>query len=138
MTLRSLLLAPIVALAITTAAPAADPVVLPDGTQIEDIETGTGAIAQAGQTVTVHYTGWLYVNEERGKKFDSSHGGNPFTFHLGAGEVIKGWDEGVAGMKVGGVRTMIIPPESGYGADGDGPIPANSWLLFEVELLGVR
>lgn len=138
MTLRSLLLAPIAALMMSSATLAAEPVVLPDGTQIEDIESGTGAAAQAGQTVTVHYTGWLYVNDERGKSFDSSRAGPPFTFHLGAGEVIKGWDEGVVGMKVGGVRTLIVPPEAGYGAEGDGPIPPNSWLLFEVELLAVR
>jgi FKBP-type peptidyl-prolyl cis-trans isomerase len=138
MNLRTLLLAPIAALMMAGAAFAADPVLLPDGTQIEDIETGTGAAAQAGQTVTVHYTGWLYVNDERGKSFDSSHDGDPFTFHLGAGEVIRGWDVGVVGMKVGGVRTLIIPPASGYGAEGDGPIPPNSSLLFEVELVGIR
>ena len=138
MTFRPLFLAALTALTMATAAPAADPVVLPDGTQIEDIETGTGAVAETGRTVTVHYTGWLYGNDERGKSFDSSHDSDPFTFHLGAGEVIKGWDVGVAGMKVGGVRTLIIPPASGYGADGDGPFPPNSTLLFEVELLGVR
>ncbi|MCZ4340448.1 FKBP-type peptidyl-prolyl cis-trans isomerase [Sphingomonadaceae bacterium G21617-S1] len=138
MTISRLLLATAAALMMNAAAIAAEPVLLPGGVQIEDIEPGTGAVAQPGQVVTVHYTGWLYVNDERGKSFDSSHGGAPFTFRLGAGEVIRGWDEGVAGMKVGGVRTLIIPPEAGYGAEGDGTIPPNSWLLFEVELLGVR
>ena len=138
MTFRNLLLAPIAALMAVAAAHAADPVVLPDGTQIEDIETGTGAEARAGQRVTVHYTGWLYVNDERGKAFDSSRDGEAFTFELGGGEVIKGWDVGLVGMKVGGVRNLIIPPASGYGPEGDGPIPANSWLMFEVDLLGVK
>lgn len=138
MTISRLLLATAAALMMNAAAIAAEPVLLPGGVQIEDIEPGAGAVAQPGQAVTVHYTGWLYVNDERGKSFDSSHGGAPFTFRLGAGEVIRGWDEGVAGMKVGGVRTLIIPPEAGYGAEGDGTIPPNSWLLFEVELLGVR
>lgn len=138
MTFRSPILVPVAALMLAGTALASDPVVLPDGTQIEDIETGSGAVAQAGQTVTVHYTGWLYVNDERGPKFDSSHDGGPFTFHLGAGEVIKGWDVGLVGMKVGSVRTLIIPPESGYGAEASGPIPPNSTLLFEVELVGVR
>lgn len=132
------LIAPVAALMLSVSAAAAEPVLLPGGVQIEDIESGIGAEARPGQTVTVHYTGWLYVDDERGKSFDSSHGGRPFTFRLGAGEVIKGWDDGVAGMKVGGVRTLIVPPEAGYGADGDGPIPANSWLLFEVELLDVK
>jgi FKBP-type peptidyl-prolyl cis-trans isomerase len=138
MILSRSLLAACAALSMTTAAIAADPVLLPGGTQIEDIQAGTGIEAQAGQSVTVHYTGWLYVNDGPGKKFDSSQGGNPFTFRLGAGEVIRGWDDGLVGMKVGGVRTLIIPPEAGYGADGDGPIPPNSWLLFEVELLDAR
>jgi FKBP-type peptidyl-prolyl cis-trans isomerase len=103
--------------------------------KIEDLKVGAGAEAKAGRPVTVHYTGWLTDM----KKFDSSRDRNkPFTFDLGAGEVIKGWDEGVAGMKVGGVRRLTIPPEKGYGARPVGPIPANSTLIFEVELLGVQ
>ena len=107
--------------------------------QITDTRTGDGAEARAGQTVTVHYTGWLYQNGQEGAKFDSSRDRNdPFRFSLGAGHVIKGWDEGVAGMKVGGQRTLIIPPEMGYGARGaGGVIPPNATLQFDVELLGV-
>jgi FKBP-type peptidyl-prolyl cis-trans isomerase len=103
---------------------------------IEDIQAGEGAVAQAGQTVSVHYTGWL----ENGTKFDSSKDRNePFEFPLGRGYVIRGWDEGVAGMKVGGARKLTIPPEMGYGARGaGGVIPPNATLVFEVELLAVR
>lgn len=105
------------------------------GLQYIDLKVGTGATAQAGQTVTVHYTGWL----ENGKKFDSSvDRGQPFSFPLGAGRVIKGWDEGVQGMKVGGKRKLIIPSNLGYGARGaGGVIPPNATLIFEVELLGL-
>ncbi|MDO5289764.1 MAG: FKBP-type peptidyl-prolyl cis-trans isomerase [Pseudomonadota bacterium] len=112
---------------------------LPSGLQITDTQPGTGAQAQPGQTVTVHYTGWLYANGQQGAKFDSSRDRNqPFAFPLGAGHVIKGWDEGVAGMKVGGQRTLIIPPELGYGARGaGGVIPPNATLKFDVELLAV-
>jgi FKBP-type peptidyl-prolyl cis-trans isomerase len=107
-----------------------------DGLQYWDIKVGTGPVATAGQTVKVHYTGWL----TNGKKFDSSvDRGEPFTFPLGGGQVIKGWDEGVAGMKVGGKRQLRIPPQLGYGDRGaGGVIPANATLIFDVELLGVR
>lgn len=108
---------------------------------IEDITVGEGATAAAGARVTVHYTGWLCdptQPDRRGRKFDSSRDrGDPFRFHLGAGMVIQGWDEGVQGMKVGGVRVLTIPPEMGYGARGaGGVIPPNAMLIFEVELLG--
>ena len=110
----------------------------PSGLQYEDTVAGGGATAQAGQNVTVHYTGWLYDNGKAGSKFDSSKDRrDPFRFQLGAGMVIKGWDEGVAGMQVGGTRRLVIPPELGYGARGaGGVIPPNATLLFEVELLG--
>ena len=109
------------------------------GLQIIDTAAGTGAEARAGQLVTVHYTGWLYTGGQQGAKFDSSRDRNdPFQFPLGAGHVIRGWDEGVAGMKVGGQRTLIIPPEMGYGARGaGGVIPPNATLNSDVELLGV-
>ena len=108
-----------------------------------DTKLGEGAEAQAGQTAIVHYTGWLYdenAPEHKGKKFDSSLDRNePFDFPLGGGRVIKGWDEGVQGMKVGGQRTLVIPPEMGYGRRGaGGVIPTNATLVFEVELLGVE
>jgi FKBP-type peptidyl-prolyl cis-trans isomerase len=107
-----------------------------------DTKIGTGAEATPGQTVQVHYTGWLFdeaAPENKGRKFDSSRDrGQPFEFQLGVGMVIAGWDQGFAGMKVGGQRTLIIPPEMGYGARGaGGVIPPNATLLFEVELLGV-
>jgi FKBP-type peptidyl-prolyl cis-trans isomerase len=106
-----------------------------------DTKIGTGAEATPGQTVQVHYTGWLFdeaAPENKGRKFDSSRDrGQPFEFQLGVGMVIAGWDQGFAGMKVGGQRTLIIPPEMGYGARGaGGVIPGNATLLFEVELLG--
>jgi FKBP-type peptidyl-prolyl cis-trans isomerase len=108
--------------------------------KMTDVKVGNGAEAKAGQPVTVNYTGWLYVNGAKGTKFDSSFDhGQPFTFPLGAGAVIPGWDKGVAGMKVGGERTLIIPPELGYGAAGTpgGPIPPNATLMFDVQLLKV-
>ncbi|HTL15158.1 MAG TPA: FKBP-type peptidyl-prolyl cis-trans isomerase [Thermomonas sp.] len=108
------------------------------GLQYEDTVTGTGPEARPGHNVTVHYTGWLYQDGQQGAKFDSSKDrGEPFIFPLGGGMVIKGWDEGVQGMKEGGTRTLIIPPGLGYGARGaGGVIPPNATLKFEVELLG--
>jgi FKBP-type peptidyl-prolyl cis-trans isomerase FkpA len=108
-----------------------------------DVVAGSGEEATAGKTVSVHYTGWLYdeaAPDHKGQKFDSSRDrGEAFDFPLGAGRVIKGWDQGVAGMKVGGQRTLIIPPDLGYGARGaGGVIPPNATLVFDVELLGVR
>ena len=107
------------------------------GLQYWDLKEGTGATASAGKSVSVHYTGWLASN---GKKFDSSvDRGQPFMFQLGAGQVIKGWDEGVSGMKVGGKRQLRIPPELGYGARGaGGVIPPNATLIFDVELLAIK
>jgi FKBP-type peptidyl-prolyl cis-trans isomerase len=106
------------------------------GLRYIDVKEGEGAVAKAGDTVDVHYTGWLVS----GTKFDSSvDRGQPFTFPLGAGRVIRGWDEGVAGMKVGGVRKLILPPDLGYGARGNAPrIPPDATLIFEVELLGIE
>ncbi len=107
-----------------------------------DIKVGTGDLAEAGRNVTVHYTGWLHdaaAPENKGRKFDSSRDrGDPFRFTLGVGQVIAGWDQGVAGMKVGGQRVLTIPPELGYGARGaGGVIPPNATLIFDVELLAV-
>ena len=109
------------------------------GLQVEDVVVGSGPLAQAGQQVRVHYTGWLYENGQAGTKFDSSKDrGDPFDFPLGAGHVIRGWDEGVTGMKVGGTRRLIIPAALGYGARGaGGVIPPNATLLFEVDLIEV-
>ncbi|MCC6068400.1 FKBP-type peptidyl-prolyl cis-trans isomerase [Ferrovum sp. PN-J185] len=114
-----------------------------DGLTMIDHVIGTGATAKAGREVSVHYTGWLYdpnAADHKGQKFDSSVDRNqPFQFPLGAGQVIKGWDEGVAGMKVGGKRTLIIPPHLGYGSRGaGGVIPPNAKLIFDVELLEVN
>lgn len=111
--------------------------------QKADVKQGTGAVAVRGKTVVVHYTGWLYDTskpDSHGAKFDSSRDrGAPFRFPLGAGRVIQGWDEGVAGMQVGGRRTLVIPPEYGYGARGAGNvIPPNATLIFDVELLAVE
>ena len=106
-----------------------------------DTVTGTGKDAVAGATAVVHYTGWLYVPtaaDQHGAQFDSSRGRSPFSFQLGGGQVIKGWDEGVQGMKVGGKRTLIVPASMGYGEGGAGPIPPNANLIFEVELLDVH
>jgi len=112
----------------------------PSGLRYQDLSLGEGAEAKAGTRVTVHYTGWLDTSGERGSKFDSSlDRGKPFVFPLGAGRVIRGWDEGVAGMKVGGKRVLWIPAKLGYGTRGAGRvIPPNADLIFEVELLGVQ
>jgi FKBP-type peptidyl-prolyl cis-trans isomerase len=137
--LAALVVAPAVVLGGAPAAPAKTTgkgTTTKSGLQYWDLAKGTGAVAKAGSQVKVHYTGWL----TDGKKFDSSlDRGTPFEFKLGAGMVIKGWDEGVAGMKVGGKRQLKIPSELGYGAAGAGPvIPPNSTLVFDVELLGVN
>ncbi len=115
-------------------------IVLPGGTRATDSTIGTGTEAQPGRYISVHYTGWLYSDGGRGTKFDSSRDrGQPFGFVLGAGDVIQGWDEGFAGMKVGGKRTLIIPSEAGYGMRGAGDdIPPGATLIFDVELLGVE
>ncbi|MGP9812878.1 FKBP-type peptidyl-prolyl cis-trans isomerase [Rhodopseudomonas sp. NSM] len=129
---------------LTTSTPAmsdtAKTVTTPSGLKIEDAQIGAGASPARGQICVMHYTGWLYENGVKGRKFDSSVDRNePFEFPIGMGRVIKGWDEGVASMKVGGKRTLIIPPELGYGARGaGGVIPPNATLIFEVELLGVK
>jgi len=111
----------------------------PSGLNYEDTVVGSGDVAQKGHKVAVHYTGWLYQDGVQGAKFDSSKDrGDPFVFGLGAGMVIRGWDEGVAGMQVGGARTLIIPAELGYGARGaGGVIPPNATLKFDVELLAI-
>ena len=115
-------------------------VTTPTGLQISDSKVGTGATPKTGQTCVMHYTGWLYENGAKGSKFDSSvDRGQPFEFPIGVKRVIAGWDEGVATMKVGGKRTLIIPPQLGYGARGaGGVIPPNATLIFEVELLDVK
>ena len=112
----------------------------PTGLKYQDLKEGTGPSPKNGQTCVMHYTGWLWEGGEKGKKFDSSvDRGQPFEFSLGMGRVIKGWDQGVSTMKVGGKRLLLIPPQLGYGAKGAGSvIPANATLLFEVELLGVK
>jgi len=112
----------------------------PSGLQITDTKVGTGASPKTGQTCVMHYTGWLYENGAKGKKFDSSvDRGEPFEFPIGMKRVIAGWDEGVASMRVGGKRTLIIPPALGYGARGaGGVIPPNATLIFDVELLDVK
>ena len=112
----------------------------PSGLQIIDTSVGTGASPKPGQTCVMHYTGWLYEDGKKGKKFDSSLDRNePFEFPIGQHRVIAGWDEGVATMKVGGKRTLIIPPALGYGSRGaGGVIPPNATLMFDVELLNVK
>ena len=112
----------------------------PSGLQFDDTIAGTGKRAEAGTPVSVHYTGWLYEDGVKGAKFDSSKDRNdPFEFDLGAGRVIKGWDEGVQGMQEGGTRVLVIPPELGYGTRGaGGVIPPDAILVFEVELLAIK
>ena len=123
-----------------TAQAAGATVTTPSGLKITDTKVGTGATPKAGQICVMHYTGWLYEGGAKGKKFDSSvDRGQPFEFPIGRRQVISGWDEGVATMKVGGKRTLIIPPELGYGARGaGGVIPPNATLMFDVELLAVK
>jgi len=119
---------------------AGKPMTTPSGLQIIDSKVGTGASPKTGQTCVMHYTGWLYENGAKGKKFDSSvDRGQPFEFPIGTHRVIPGWDEGVATMKVGGKRTLIIPPQLGYGERGaGGVIPPSATLIFDVELLGIK
>jgi peptidylprolyl isomerase len=116
------------------------PMTTASGLQIIDTVAGTGASPKTGETCVMHYTGWLYENGQKGKKFDSSvDRGEPFEFPIGVGRVIKGWDEGVSTMKVGGKRTLIIPAALGYGARGaGGVIPPNATLMFDVELLSIK
>ena len=135
----SLLLSSIFTLAAVANAEVAS-VTTPSGLKYTDSQVGTGAEAVSGKAVSVHYTGWLDENGNKGKKFDSSvDRGQPFQFKLGTGMVIKGWDEGVSGMKIGGKRTLMIPSELGYGPRGAGAaIPPNANLIFDVELLGVN
>jgi FKBP-type peptidyl-prolyl cis-trans isomerase FkpA len=106
-----------------------------------DLRLGTGTLAESGHPVTVNYTGWFYsssASDHKGPEFDSSVGRGPFTFTLGGSEVIKGWDQGVAGMRVGGTRRLVVPPSLAYGSVRYGPIPPNATLLFEIELLDVQ
>jgi len=116
------------------------PTTTASGLIFDDTVVGEGNEARAGHEVSVHYSGWLLYGGERGRKFDSSKDrGEPFSFALGAGQVIKGWDEGVQGMRIGGTRVLTIPPALGYGARGaGGVIPPNATLIFEVELLGIE
>ena len=128
------------AAAISSAHAQGNVITMPDGLKIIDVKAGTGASPKTGQTCVMHYTGWLYENSTKGKKFDSSVDRNePFEFKIGLHQVIAGWDEGVSTMKVGGKRTLIIPPELGYGARGaGGVIPGNATLIFDVELIGIK
>ena len=125
---------------VSLTAQAAGEVTTPSGLRIIDVKPGSGPAPQAGQTVTVNYTGWLFVDGKKGKKFDSSlDRGVPFSFTFGQGQVIKGWDEGLATMHVGGKRTLIIPPDLGYGANGAGAvIPPGATLIFDIDLIGVK
>jgi peptidylprolyl isomerase len=138
--LAATLAATIGVLALSESAHAQNVVTTSSGLKYIDLKVGTGATPRTGQTCVMHYTGWLYEDGKKGAKFDSSvDRGEPFEFKIGMGQVIRGWDEGVATMKVGGKRTLIIPPELGYGARGaGGVIPPNATLLFDVELLAVK
>ena len=105
-----------------------------------DLRAGTGATAASGQAISVNYTGWLYSNtaaENKGTQFDTSAGRGAYRFTLGVGQVIRGWDQGIPGMRVGGLRRIVIPPELAYGSSGSGPIPPNATLVFEVELVSI-
>ncbi len=136
----TLLLGTLAAPSMTLAQEAEKTMTTASGLKITDTLVGTGASPKTGQTCVMHYTGWLYQNGAKGAKFDSSlDRGKPFEFPIGMKRVIAGWDEGVASMKIGGKRSLIIPPELGYGARGaGGVIPPNATLLFEVELLDVK
>jgi peptidylprolyl isomerase len=138
--LASAMAIPDVSLSTAMAQAAGKSMTTASGLQIIDSKVGTGATPKRGQICVMHYTGWLYENGVKGKKFDSSVDRNePFEFPIGQKQVIAGWDEGVSTMKVGGKRTLIIPPELGYGARGAaGAIPPNATLIFDVELLGVK
>lgn len=141
--MRSMLLSSLLLAVCACSSPGPMPVGSVAELQRIDEKTGSGAVAVSGSDVTVHYTGWLYdetARDKRGAEFDSSvKRGEPFTYLLGAGQVIRGWDEGVAGMKVGGKRVLLIPSDLGYGVNGaGGVIPPHASLVFEVELLGVR
>ena len=138
--LSALVIAGSVIMSEPSGAQTAKAVATKSGLQYIDTKVGTGASPKRNQTVVVHYTGWLYEQGKRGKKFDSSvDRKEPFRFPVGAGRVIAGWDEGVGSMKVGGQRTLIIPPNLGYGARGaGGVIPPNATLIFDVELLGLN
>jgi peptidylprolyl isomerase len=133
-------LSPVAVSTTAAAQTAGKPMTTASGLQIIDSKEGTGVTPKTGQTCVMHYTGWLYENGQKGKKFDSSVDRNePFEFKIGVKQVIGGWDEGVGSMKVGGKRTLIIPPELGYGARGaGGVIPPNATLMFDVELLAVK
>jgi FKBP-type peptidyl-prolyl cis-trans isomerase FkpA len=125
----------------SAAADAAPTSLKPTSLKKTDTVVGHGALAMPGSTVTVHYTGWLFTptaSFQHGAQFDSSVGGQPFTFRLGSGKVIKGLDQGLEGMKVGGKRTLIVPAQQGYGSRGAGPIPPNANLIFDVELIEVK
>jgi peptidylprolyl isomerase len=146
MSIRFAAIAAAIGLVLSVAAPSLAPAQegktteLADGLKYTDTKIGDGETAEKGYIVSVHYTGWIYKNGNKGAKFDSSlDRGKPITFKLGNGQVIKGWDEGIAGMKSGGKRTLIIPPSLAYGANGSGGvIPPNATLIFEVELVSAR
>jgi FKBP-type peptidyl-prolyl cis-trans isomerase len=144
MRLRSILTAALLTSACTIAIASHETsVTAPTTLEITDVKPGTGPAITAGKTAVVHYTGWLYsasAADHKGKKFDSSRDRNdPFSFHVGGGEVIGGWDQGVVGMQAGGQRRLVIPPTLGYGARGaGGVIPPNATLLFDIELLSIK